>query len=501
MSEGVSSPFCNWFRNDLIPGHCFFEPSFFVETCYQIIVSPFEEPGCDAAIDFVARAVLVLVLPIIALIAFLCLIPGLPIKALCTCFCDPSPPAPLRRAPVAVSTHPPMPKTSSTPAHVPTSSIPIPKAASTEPRAQAYIPPPNPQVVKTKPVPQNVVTKSIPHRGPSNDAPPKPKAAKKKSSTPNVATKSIPRQSQQPSNVPPPNHEENLKACLGMANQLFGNINEKVKNINLLRTIGELLDSAKHSLDILQSESGVTPGNPLDNEYAFLRGRYASIEDKWNRLKIDKHNVISVPNDGNCLFASFAVSTQNITSTPKKIRKKTVDWMHANRTNVKLQPYLLQSLAEHYGRKETNLKEEQLSITSILSDASQLLEDQMAMYIARQEKISIELEQIGKLLNVTIPKASGKAHEPINFSLVAGFVPDYLAEMACDGVHGGAAEIYALSCLSLKDASVHEYEGGKPSQKNFRVIGNNRSSERWYVAIYNIPGTRSNHYSPFIPTW
>lgn len=297
--------------------------------------------------------------------------------------------------------------------------------------------------------------------------------------------------------------EANAKKFLGMAHQLFGNISAKHKNSNLLYVIEDLLDGAQNSLILLSSESSITSGNPLQNEYDFLRARCRSIEDAWNYLEIDKHNVTKVPNDGNCLFSSFVV-TKDLEYNPEevgKIRKETVQWIFKNRTDQNLQQYLLQSLAEHYGRKEDNLKEEQETITAILMDSSQLIDAQIGMYTERQESIKKELEIIDKLLRVSLPQANGDHKESPNFILVEQFISPYLEEMACNGVHGGVAEIYALTRLRGVDASVHEYENDQPSQHKCQIVGSNRSPEKWYVALYHIPGTRSSHYSPFFPTW
>ena len=163
-------------------------------------------------------------------------------------------------------------------------------------------------------------------------------------------------------------------------------------------------------------------------------------------------------------------------------------------SNEELQRRLVSSMAEHYQAKLEKLETEQKDKRDMLLGG--LIEDpqQQQDAKARIQELIQEMDQLFMIMG-QISAAFGEAHsETINFPAVAGLVKGYIKDMSQAGEHGGAAELYALSCRHKVCINVY-HKNGMIDKEPYEIINPDFKEK----PARHFTHTR-NHYNPYFPS-
>lgn len=479
-----SRGFGDWYVDESIPGHLPLAPSIFVGRTYKWIFSTVNEKGCEAVMEVFARTLLFAVLPFIAVFALVCIPLGLVTKSLGGCFHSP-PPMPLNPDPTR---------------------FPLNKSLSAD---SAVTPPVRPVVKRSgsDPLPLRL---GIDRLSGENSAPSRAAPSVVPSvQDPLVAT---------PASTPPTQPKvvystEDLErvqpaeTTLDAVCAILASISVRKIDIDTVKRAKTLLEGDVNIrlLLMVPPNKQVGDDDPIQsivNKTTYATARIQSLEFLYHYYSktLVEEGEIPVPDNGNCIFQAFLEHGAMNGSTlvdPHKERLQTMEWIRENyNSDPILQRHLVNSIAEHYQTKMEKLEKEQEDLQSMLSNPSLSLgaANKSGMQL-RLQTLPQEIDAVLLGVMAQICEAFGQAHsETINFLAVEGLVEGYLADLSQDGVHGGAAELYALSCRHKVCVCVHRKNGHAIDEKPYETI-NEQFKDK---SSRHFTHTR-NHYNAYCP--
>lgn len=427
ISQNPSSP--SWkdlYLDDTMPGHLFLRPSIFVAKSYTWIFSDLKGSGSDALISVIGRIILFVTLPILAALSAVFIPIGLICKLIA---CECTPPLSKEKLPNVIV--------------VPNK--PRSKPLTYQDRTTSNDSDPGPILPPTVTLSSSVITEQDPSQKGIDtplipELPPYESHKKIRDKEPTISAK-----------LQGEIHEATLR--LDAVEQLLNGIQIRKINFAILEEAQPLLDDPKlKSLACTLPEKGTAdPFAEIANRHSLLSVRIKSIKDHYDfrQTKMGEEGEILIDDNGDCLFASFLQTGLDKSIDEEKVaqeRRDTIQWITENLEQVELQPHLINSLAEHYHTKIERLEQESEDIGAMLANASLLEAIDYAAAQKRQAEIPNEIELLYTTIIPKITEAIGEAHTgTTQFEPVTDLVPNYLAEMSGKGIHGGAAELYALS--------------------------------------------------------
>lgn len=449
----ASRSFVDWYMDPSIAGHAPLVPSIFVGKVCQWIASPLEDYGCEAMIEIVSRALAVIVLPLIALIALLLIPVGLITKSIggcCTYRESPStavvvakgkPQAAVKRLDVSGCTRIPG---SRLPTRLPT---PVSNLKTYSEQTLALTAPANATLLNINTLLDKVSVRKI--------------------------------------------DMDTVKA----AKQSL----ESDSNIRQLRDTTPLENAEKND-----------PIVTIRDRINIVEARIRSLEFifHYHSKTIEHNGEMIVPNNGDCLFEAsgwlsqmsgsiIASNEEERAASTVMERTKTMVWIqerYRSDQEEELRRRLVSSMAEHYQTKleklETDYKgKQEMLLKGLLTDPQQQREAKEQIVKLRQE-----MDQLFMIM-VKISEAFGEAHhEEINFPAVADLAESYIQDMLQPGEHGGAAELYALS--HQHEVCIHVYAKNEKIAPNPYETLNPKYLEK--KPARHFTHTR-NHYNPYFP--
>lgn len=426
-----SRTFKEFYLDDSLVGHLFLRPSIFVGNSYKWVFSKLETNGCDAVIEVITRIVLFIILPIIALLSVF----GVPIGLICKGLHSLCAPPILRKGPEVT--------------YIPTP--PVTPIVNKKPLSPPPIPP---VIVKTKDPIDLGLLKEI----------------------------------------------EAAEKLLASAENVLQDISWSKINIATVNEANKLLESKAIKVLLCISPPKNEPSHPLHSfsaHYCLIKGKIRSFEFRYDFYSqtMSADGEIKVSDNGDCLFASFAVGENE--EFIQDLRKQAVEWIQANyRDETTLQGYLLNSLAEHYQVKIEKLEREQEEIKTLLSGNFDIEPQQIKDGYKRLQAIPAERQQLEAEIIPKIYSAYGAVNGGIEFAAVESIVPLYLKEMSQKGVYGGTGELYALSSLKGECVKIYKKQGSEIEKNPCEVMNPQFESPltpaRHFVHI-------NNHYNAYYP--
>jgi hypothetical protein len=441
MSRPVSSSFSEWFLDEHISGHLLLRPSIFVGRSYKNIFSKLENHNCCSQMcEVLSRIVLFLALPIIAVLAGILFPFGLIAKGIGTC---------------SSSNRKCEPKADEKKNHLNDSKPPLNNTVIVSSKEIFS---------KTHPSDEGCIFEE-----------------KKRNFE-------FPKKSVAP------------KQALGFSDMQKNHISEHAKEESNIPQVKQ------KSHEPISAEPYEDSSKNSGIEISFQVSSAA--QESMNSIKPQANGEIYVKNDGNCLFTSFVVHKQLRQSVDvytiemvRKEREETVKWIRERYlTNAKIQSKLINSLSEHYAKKQDQLSEETREIQNTLRSCQQLeltsgQKQQYEMRLLEIEKENSKIENL--LIDLIDANGEGVPQEEIyqrikgqNFRSVKKWIPEYLNEMSKESVHGCAAEFYALCMRHNVRAVVHKKtKDGHFVQSPPKVRNKNGS----FIAHFSYTG---DHYNP-----
>ncbi len=446
----ASRSFGDWYMDSSILGHAPLAPSVFVGKAFQWIASPLEDHGCEAAIEVVSRALALLVLPVIAVLALLLIPIGLITKSIGGC-CT-------YREPPAIPSVDPKIK---------------PKIAVKKLAVSGFTHIPNSRPTQRPPAPISI----------------------------------------------PTTYSEQTLDLIAPVNEVLIRINDLLDKVSIRKIDIKAVNIAKRSLES-ENIRQLRDTTPLEN--AEKNDPIVSVRDRINiadaRIRslefifhyhsktIEHDGEIIVADNGDCLFEAsgwlsqingsliVSIEEERALSTAKE-RLETMQWIKSEYpSNEELQRRLVSSMAEHYQAKLEKLETEQSEKRDLL--VSGFIQDPQQQGEAKKriEVLTQEMDHLFMIM-VQISAAFGRAHSTeINFPAVAGLVEGYIEEMSQAGEHGGAAELFALSCRHK--VCIHVYhKNGIVGKEPYEIINDGFTGK----PPRGFTHTR-NHYNPYFPT-
>lgn len=397
--------FGEWYLDSSIPGHAPLVPSIFLGKVCTWIVSPIDENGCEAVVEVISRIIVILILPIIALVALILTPFGLLSKSIGGGCSRQSPPT------LPVILNDPLP----------------------------------PVVEPKKPV---------------------KKVKKGLSGRTRVA-----KQTQKPQEISPYSAEvlrliPKAAEALERINTLITPFIEKKQklDINILNEADSILqtDKAIKQLWQISPEENPKKDDPIENireAFNLTKKKIKSLKFRFDfpPLIIEEGREKKISDNGDCLFAASCwlaeINGSQVTNDFQE-RQNAMDYIESNyeRDDPVLKRHLLNSMSQHYATKSAKLEEEERSKTRMLEDGTIHDPLQRAQAQQRLKSLPREIKDIEDL-TITLCDAFD------DFSIAAPLVPDYIKEMRLPNIHGGAAELYALSCIHKVCILVHNKNG------------------------------------------
>ena len=437
----ASRSFGDWYMDSSIPGHAPLIPSIFVGKVCQWIVSPLDENGCEAMIEVISRILAVIVLPLIALIALLLIPIGLITKSIGGCCVSQAP----------------------------------------------AIPPAVPNKKPKMNMPKKALT-GVTRISRSGSAP--------QMRAPAPTSKTYPDQT---------------LSWIAPAKASLEQVDAQLKNIGFLNIDIDGVRAAKQILDNDINIQNLIKTTPLENAknndpIVVIRDRINLADARIKSLEfiyhyhskhIEHDGEMVVPDNGDCLFeASRWHSEMNgsIIESTEAERLETMRWIEEKYSSDEiLQRRLVNSMAEHYQTKLEKLEVEQKGKHEMLHNGLIVGSEDILKTKIRLQEISQEMDSLCMIM-VQISGAFGQANnQAIDFSAVQGLVGDYIRDMSQKGEHGGAAELYALSCRHKVCIQVH-HKNGKIDKEPYETINDDFKEK----PPRHFTHTR-NHYNPFFP--
>ncbi len=249
-------------------------------------------------------------------------------------------------------------------------------------------------------------------------------------------------------------------------------------NPNALAEIRERLESIPEQLKVVPMPSADKSNNPLipaAKEYLFLSLWIESIQHHYDYFKCAiREGEVAVPDNGDCLFEASLYHSEMNGSRQNNLqeeRQLTVQWMRDNNENVVLRGHLATSLAEHYFAKIEHLEADRQGLAEIAGTEE------------RRQQIGEEIQNI-----------ETQYIFPILSETTTPFLEEYFQEMSKQGIHGGAAELYALSCRHQVCVKIHAKRGEDITQDAHITM--NPELESGERPARHFTHSR-NHYNPY----
>lgn len=464
-SDSISfRSFSDFYFDEDLPGHFLLAPSIFVGRAYTwIFYSDLKENGWDPLISLIARIALFIILPILAILSALFIPLGLVWKLIANQCCTP---------------------------------------LKHERLPDIFITPTNPRV---KPPITTITRAGGSSNGGTITPPPPLDLDSVDTQDPPVEPALPPEPSDRRSSLAREIQEanENLQAAESALNV----IQSKKLDLAALQLVETRLDNPQLKSLLCTIPNKGEANDPiveLSNRERLLAVRIKSIKDHhyFRTTKMGEEGEIVVDDNGDCLFASFIQSGLDVSMDGETIaaeRKEALEWILVNYVeNKELQRHLVNSLAEHYHTKIERLQQESENLTEILANSALLGAGDTLDAKKRLEAIPQEIDLLYTEIIPKITQAIGEAHTgTISFGPISDLVPDYLAELSQKGVHGGAAELFALSCRHQVCIKIYRKAGSTIEKVPYEIM--NAEWETTETPARQFTHTL-NHYNSYFPT-
>ncbi|MFC2049224.1 OTU domain-containing protein [Chlamydiota bacterium] len=294
--------------------------------------------------------------------------------------------------------------------------------------------------------------------------------------------------------------------ALKSINALLGGISVKKIDIDALTRAKAVLEGdenlrALSAVPLIRAET-TDPISAVVDQMAYVNTRIKSLEflHHFYSKTLVEEGEIAVPDNGDCLFQAFlelGAMDGSVAADALQERRDTMAWIKANcKENLDLQRRFVNSMAEHYQAKLQRLEDEQREVQGMLQDAF-FIEEDMANRQQMELRLPLLQQEIDALhaIIAKISDAFGVAHnEKINFSAVKSLVDDYVAEMSKPGIHGGAVELYALSCRHEVCVQVYSKNRDGVKKEPYETI-----NPRFVAKPARCFTHTNNHYNAYCP--
>jgi|GEM_PF-3868451 len=298
-----------------------------------------------------------------------------------------------------------------------------------------------------------------------------------------------------------------VQKTLNNITEKLGNMTSKTLDIKKISEAETILSKNEEDILALQQitvidDSQEDPVIDALNNLHFLQAKLTSLAFlfHYDSHKL-KEDIISVPDNGDCLFEAFLIHEKMENSTvndAKYERSAAVEWIRNHYKNDdELQRRLVNSMAEHYQTELEKLEKEFESLADMTKDSSlNLLPQQLEEKRNRlKNELPQEMHNIYLILGKISEAFGEKFKKEIHFKVVEDLVEGYLNAVSNPGIHAGSAELYALSCMYKVPILVYHKDGQVTKPKPYDSINEDtfkKNSPRRFSHSHN-------HFEPLFP--